>query len=130
MSNSRTSLVTNTLKCSCKGYNLDKLLQPVLLTLLAVRDLHGYMIIQELIKKDLFQGENIDSTGIYRTLKTLEDKGLVSSKWDTESLGTAKKIYTINSEGRICLNNWIKTLENYKGTIETIIEDAQSTINK
>lgn len=127
MSNSRPGLTNEIIKCSCKGYNLDKLLQPIMLTLLAERDLHGYMIIQELKKKDLFQGEKIDNTGIYRTLKTLEDKELVSSKWDTEDLGTAKKIYTINSAGRACLNNWIETLVNYKETIETIIRDAEST---
>jgi len=32
------------------------------------RDMHGYVVIQELEKLDLFNGEKIDNTGIYRTL--------------------------------------------------------------
>jgi DNA-binding PadR family transcriptional regulator len=68
MSNKRPTLTKKTEKCSCKGYNLDKLLQPNILSLLATRDMHGYVVIQELEKLDLFNGEKIDNTGIYRTL--------------------------------------------------------------
>ena len=124
MSNKRVSLISKKVKCSCKGYNLDKLLQPNILILLSGQDLHGYLIIQELENKNLFHGEKADSTGIYRTLKILEDKGLVKSEWDINGAGAAKKIYKISVAGKDCLANWIKTLEEYKKTIEIIIEDA------
>lgn len=126
MSNKRLGLINENVKCSCKGYNLDKLLQPIILILLSKQDLHGYLIIQELENKDFFHGEKVDNTGIYRTLKTLEDKGLVKSEWDINGAGAAKKIYKISVAGKDCLANWIKTLEEYKKTIEIIIEDAKS----
>lgn len=128
MSDKRKYLIDNKIKCSCKGYNLDKLLQPNILTLLARKNLHGYLIIQELEKKNLFQGEKADNTGIYRALKTLEDKELVQSEWDIDGSGAAKKIYRITKEGKECLANWIETLNDYKKMIEIIIKDAKAVL--
>jgi PadR family transcriptional regulator PadR len=130
MSNMKRSLIDKKAKCSCKGYNLDKLLQPNILILLTQQNLHGYSIIQELENKNLFNGEKADNTGIYRTLKVLEDKGLVQSQWELESAGPAKKIYNITEEGRDCLSNWIDTLETYRKTIDTIIEEAKEIFNQ
>ena len=129
MSNKRLTLTKKTEKCSCKGYNLDKLLQPNILTLLAKRDMHGYVVIQELEKLDLFNGERVDNTGIYRTLKHLEEKGLVQSQWDVEDVGAAKKIYQINDAGKKCLANWIQSLEEYKAIIDTVIDSAMRALS-
>lgn len=128
MSNSRVTLTKKQVKCSCKGYNLDKLIQPNILILLAKQDLHGYLIIQELEDKNLFQGEKADNTGIYRTLKLMEDKALVKSRWDLEGSGTAKKVYGITEEGLSCLQNWIGTLQTYRDTIDQIIGEAKAII--
>lgn len=112
-------------KCSCKGYNLDKLLQPNILILLAKQNLHGYSIIQELENKNLFNGERADNTGVYRTLNTLEEKGLVQSQWEMEKTGPAKKVYQITKDGWDCLSYWIGTLETYSKTIRSIIDEAK-----
>lgn len=130
MSNNRVSLINCDEKCSCKGSNLDKLLQPSILTILAKQDLHGYLIIQELEKKNLFHGVKADNTGIYRTLKVLEDKGLLQSEWDIDGNGAAKKTYKITEPGVECLSNWIETLEDYKKTIDVIYEEAKSTLKE
>ena len=128
MSDRRQLHIKEDVKCSCKGYTLDKMLQPNILILLAKKDLHGYSIIRELEKKNLFQGEKADNTGIYRALRTLRDKGMVRSEWDVDGAGAAKKIYNITDLGRVCLKNWIKTLEEYRGTIETMIGDAKAAL--
>lgn len=126
MSNINKSLIDAKVKCSCKGYNLDKLLQPNILILLAKQNLHGYSIIQELENKNLFYGERADNTGIYRTLNHLEEKGLIQFDWELENTGPAKKVYHITDVGLECLSNWIGTLVNYKNTIDTIITEAKS----
>ena len=128
MSNNRPTPLGGKEKCSCKGYNLDKLLQPNILILLAKQELHGYLIIQELESKDLFRGEKADNTGIYRTLRTMEDKGLVKSELVLEATGPAKKVYKVTEDGLHCLNNWIETLENYKNTIDGIITEARDVL--
>lgn len=130
MSNSGLSLIDENIKCSCKGYNLDKLIQPQILTILANRKLHGYMIIQELENNNYFCDEKIDNTGVYRALKTLEDRGLVRFEWVLDGAGPAKKNYMITDKGLECLNIWIDTLENYKKSIERIIEDAKNVLRE
>jgi hypothetical protein len=57
MAGSDISLLDETSKCSCKGYNLDKLLQPSILIILAQQNMHGYMIIQELERRNVFEEE-------------------------------------------------------------------------
>lgn len=126
MSDSRHRQVSVNVKCSCKGYNLDKLLQPMILTLLTGRNLHGYAIIQELQKKNF--GEKFDNAGFYRTLKSLTIKGLVDYEWIVEANSPAKKVYKITGSGIECLANWIQTLGGYKNAIEAIISDAVTTI--
>lgn len=130
MSNINKSLIDAKAKCSCKGYNLDKLLQPNILILLAKQNLHGYSIIQELENKNLFNGKKADNTGIYRTLNTLEEKGLIKFEWELESTGPAKKVYHITDVGLECISNWIETLENYRKTIDVMIEEAKALLNK
>ena len=126
MADRKVNLIERTVKCSCRGYNLDKLLQPNILILLAKQNLHGYSIIQELENKKLFHGEKADNTGIYRTLNTLEEKGLVQFEWEVMSAGPAKKVYHITDAGLECLSNWIETLEAYRKSIDVIIDDAKS----
>lgn len=128
MSDSRVNLIEENVKCSCKGYNLDKLVQPQILTVLANRDLHGYMIIQELERKNLFFEDRIDNTGVYRTLKTLEDKELVHFEWMLDDSGPAKKNYKITDKGIECLRTWLHTLEDYQKAIDVIIRDAKRVL--
>lgn len=130
MSTINKNPIDKKVKCSCKGYNLDKLLQPNILILLAKQNLHGYSIIQELENKDLFNGERADNTGIYRTLNMLEEKGLVKSEWELESTGPAKKVYHITEAGLDCLGNWVVTLETYNKTIHMIIDEAKALLSK
>jgi len=117
-------------RCSCKGYNLDKLLQPNILILLTKKNLHGYSIIQELESKDLFNGEKADKTGIYRTLNTLQEKGLIQFEWELESTGPAKKVYHITETGIECLSHWVNTLESYQKTINIIIKEAKALLEE
>lgn len=42
----------------------------------------------------------LDSAAIYRALNTLEKSECITSRWDTEDSGAAKKVYTITDKGR------------------------------
>jgi DNA-binding PadR family transcriptional regulator len=130
MSNSRPSLIEENIKCSCKGSNLDKLLQPNILMILAKQNLHGYMVIQALERRNLFNDEKADNAGVYRTLKTLEDREMVRFEWVLDETGPAKKNYYITDKGLACLSHWIETLEVYKHGIEKIIEDAKEALKE
>lgn len=123
----RKTLVVDRGKCSCKGHYLDKLIKPKILVLLNKyqEGLHGYRIIEILNQQPLWN-EPVDSTGIYRTLNVMEERGLLLSDWDTSSTGPAKKIYKITEEGRDCLKNWLQTLKKYQESILQILRDYES----
>ncbi|KNZ40206.1 PadR family transcriptional regulator [Acetobacterium bakii] len=128
MSSSRGTQIKEKVKCSCKGTNLDKLLQPNILILLCNQNIHGYSIIQELENKKLFHGEKADPAGIYRTLKMMEEKSLIESEWDVMESGAPRRIYAITAAGKRCLSSWIKTLEDYQRSIEGIIIEAREVL--
>lgn len=130
MSYNRLTLIDCENRCSCKGYNLDKFLQPNILILLAQENLHGYSIIQKLEEERNAFGEKFDSTGVYRTLQTMEKNLLVESSWEVEGTGAARKTYQITAEGRACLANWVDTLSWYQSTISELISDIKETLNK
>jgi len=111
-------------QCSCAGINLDKLVQPTILLFLAEQDLHGYGLIQKLMDSPMFKGEKPDPTGIYRFLKSMEDRKLVVSSWDLAESGPPKKIYRITREGVECLQRWTSTLRDYRTSIETLVTFA------
>ncbi len=127
MSNNRRAPIINC-KCSCKGFNLDKFLQPNILVLLAHEKLHGYLIIQKLKAKDVGGREKIDNTGVYRALQTMEKKAMVASSWDVEGVGAAKKIYRITPVGQRCLLDWRNTLMEYRNSIGSLITDIEAVI--
>ncbi len=130
MTNSRPSLIEENIKCSCKGNNLDKLLQPNILMILARQNLHGYMVIQELERRNLFNDEKADNAGVYRALKTLEDREMVRFEWVLDETGPAKKNYLITEKGKACLGHWVETLEAYKTMIGKIIADAKEVLKE
>lgn len=128
MSNSVQSPIGEQVKCSCKGYNLDKLLQPNILIILARGNMHGYMIIQELAGNLMIQEDKADNAGVYRALKTLEEKGRVHSEWIFDGAGPAKKEYAITESGRECLRTWVQTLEDYQATIGRIVREGRAVL--
>lgn len=129
MPSNRFSLIDDTVRCSCNGYTLDKLIQPRILILFNRHHerLHGYRII-ELLNDESFSDEPIDSTGIYRTLNLMENKKLLCSEWEINETGPAKKVYRITERGKSCLVNWIKTLKKYQESISQILEIYEAYI--
>lgn len=130
MPHSGLSLIGDSIRCSCKGYNLDKLIQPQILTILANQDLHGYSIFQELENVCLFSDGRIDSTGVYRSLRMLEDRNMIHYEWMLDESGPARKVYRITDTGIQCLNTWIHTLACYKDSIERVMENAIHAIDR
>ena len=108
-------------QCACSGINLDKFVQPLILLCLAEQDLHGYGLIQEIMNSPMFKGEKPDPTGVYRFLKSMEDRHLVVSSWDLAESGPPKKIYRITGDGFACLEHWISTLRDYLDSIRALV---------
>lgn len=84
-------------------------LRPCLLLLLAEQSDHGYDLFDRLQKLGL---DSNDHGGTYRTLRSLERLGLVTSRWDTRTSGPARRDYALTALGQAQLDTWVMDLEN------------------
>lgn len=114
--------------CPCTGHNLDKLVQPAILTVLARHDVHGYVLVQQLSEMRMFGGQKPDMAGVYRCLRQMEERGLLSSTWDTSDAGPAKRLYHLTEEGWLCLTKWTNTLALYRDAIGALLELSWSVL--
>jgi PadR family transcriptional regulator PadR len=111
----------NTSKCSCMGGRSSRFLVPALLLLLAEKSSHGYELTERYSELG-FTEANFDPGAIYRTLKLLESEELIKSKWKTEEIGPAKKIYSITAEGIEMLSSWASDIKRRTDIFEKFLQ--------
>lgn len=114
--------------CPCVGTTLDKLIQPAMLAILAQGPLHGYELARKIGEIPHFLDEPPDVSGIYRVLKSLESRGIVTSDWDISQGGHPKRIFSITDAGHQCLENWTITLQNYHKAIGALLQATQKAV--
>ncbi len=71
-------------------------LRPILMLLLAEQPSHGYDLLERTTALGL---ERTDPGGLYRTLRAMEQEGLVSSWWEASDAGPARRAYALTSDG-------------------------------
>jgi len=78
---------------------LQGTLDMLILKALSLGPLHGYGIIQRIVQ---MSGEmlTVEQGSLYPALYRIEQKGWVSSKWDTHDTGRRAKFYTLTRTGR------------------------------
>ena len=84
---------------------LERFTEPAVLLVLRDTPGHGYELLEQL--QTLMPNERIDMGNLYRILRSLEREGLVSSTWDEEAPGPAKRVYVITESGRRVLGQWV-----------------------
>ena len=114
--------------CPCVGDTLDKLVQPAMLAILVKESLHGYELARKVGKIPYYLDGAPDVSGIYRMLKSLEARGMVTSEWDVSEGGHPKRLFTVTPEGRQCLENWNITLQNYHKAIGSLLKATQAAL--
>jgi poly-beta-hydroxybutyrate-responsive repressor len=90
-----------------------------LLTFLRGWNAHGYELMHRLNELNL---GGFDQTAVYRTLRQLEQQGLVDSFWDTSASGPARRMYSLTSAGEMMLSGWIGMLERYQQGLVSLME--------
>ncbi len=118
-------------ECAQLGKTLSRLSQPTILTVLAASDkpLHGYVIVQLAADSPMFGGNKPDPTGVYRTLKQMEENGLVTSEWDMPKAGPAKRSFELTDAGRTALRRWIDALACYTAVIDELRIQASGALD-
>jgi len=81
--------------------------RPCLLLLLAEAPAHGYDLLEQVARLGL---DRVDAGGLYRTLRAMEQEGLVRSWWEHSSTGPARRTYVLTDEGVEWLHAWAGAL--------------------
>jgi poly-beta-hydroxybutyrate-responsive repressor len=91
------------------------LLIPYVLLAVSAQRAHGYYIEQYLRGLGLAQ---VEMTRLYRTLRQLEKRGLLTSAWEAGATGPARRVYSLTDAGRAWLRGGATMLEGYRTAID------------
>jgi poly-beta-hydroxybutyrate-responsive repressor len=90
--------------------NLYRFIEPVLLLMLRDKGRsYGYELSEHLDEYALTDAQ-IERAALYRTLRTLEENGHVTSTWDTDTAGPARRVYSLTESGLLHLHEWSEVM--------------------
>ncbi|CAN5389057.1 helix-turn-helix transcriptional regulator [soil metagenome] len=93
-------------------------LRACVLLLLAEAPSHGYELLEGL--RDLGI-DRADPGGLYRSLRAMEQEGLVSSLWEESTAGPARRSYTLTDAGEQSLGNWATILKDVRKVLDAYL---------
>jgi PadR family transcriptional regulator PadR len=97
--------------CSCSLGKLSRLVEPILLYLLARGEpSYGYDLMEKARRLALTDTE-IDPGVVYRTLRMLEQAACVRSYWEPGPGGPDRRIYELTGAGHEHLQDWATVME-------------------
>ncbi|HBJ80353.1 MAG: PadR family transcriptional regulator, regulatory protein PadR [Pseudothermotoga sp.] len=110
----------------CGGQFLfsGEMLIPSILIILKKKSIHGYSLIEDLESIGI-DTSLLHPSIVYRTLRMMEMHGLVSSDWNTEGTGPARRIYTITDTGKGFLREWCLKAKRDIEMMEKLIKEAE-----
>lgn len=88
----------------------ERFIQPSILMSLKRKPSCGYEIIQNIQEFGFVEGPAPPGM-IYRHMRDLEAAGLVSSEWETQGAGPAKRVYQLTPEGEEALALWVEHMQ-------------------
>ncbi len=108
--------------CPCQGGTLMRFVQPLILAQLEQGPDHGYSIVQKISHTRLWKNESPDAAGVYRVLREMEERGLVTAHLEQDCrAGLGKRVFSITEEGRNCRSSWLRTLRSYRRGVDEVI---------
>jgi DNA-binding PadR family transcriptional regulator len=96
---------------------------------------YGYDLAENLSQYSLTDAE-IERAALYRTLRALEKNGYVTSSWDTERGGPARRVYALTRDGHEHLLEWAQVMDRLGASMQAFSrkvfsrEDGSSVIGQ
>lgn len=104
----------------CTERPMNRFLEVTLLLALKRGPMHGYGLVER-IEPFGFPAEELNSGPLYRTLRKMEQEGLIAGKWHKGEQGPRKRVYTLTPQGEEALKEWVEILAFRKEMIEKVL---------
>lgn len=112
--------------CTCAMGHLYRFVEPVLLLILREKGRsYGYYLTAS-VAQYAFTDAEIEKAVLYRTLRRLEQNHYVTSDWDVEEPGPARRVYTLTKEGQEHLREWGQVLTKVAGSMTRFVRRVAS----
>lgn len=102
-------------------------LRPAILVLLKEHESHGYELVSRLAEVGF---ERADFGGLYRTLRSMEEEGLVTSAWGMSERGPARRVYMLSPEGDKYLRDSAPALVSQRQALGDVIDRYRAVVNR
>jgi PadR family transcriptional regulator PadR len=116
--------------CTCAMGNLYRFVEPVLLLLLKEKGAsYGYQL-SGAFREHALTDAQIERGALYRTLRQLELNGNVSSEWQNEQRGPARRVYKLTRQGERHLAEWATVLEHVSRSMSGFVRKARKSVGR
>ena len=103
------------------------LLRPALLVLLNEHDDHGYALLDRLGAVGL---GGVDSGGMYRMLRSLEQERAVKSWWSGAERGVRRRVYALTERGYQQLRHSVAALVDQRDAVGALVDRATASCSQ
>jgi len=97
--------------------------QPRLLLQLTQKPAHGYELMEAL--SAAADDPAPDPGTLYRTLRGLEEDGLVRSTWETGDSGPARRVYELTDQGIEYLHAWAASIRATRARLDRFLAEYE-----
>ena len=111
-------------RCCRSAGRVHGFVQPWLLLLLLQKPSHGYELMERLTQDD--DVPCADPGLLYRTLRQLEEEGLLESSWDTAEPGPARRLYEVTPEGVEHLHAWAARIQRTRRRLDRFLAEYKT----
>jgi PadR family transcriptional regulator PadR len=106
--------------------NLYRFVEPVVLFLLEKKGKsYGYELSGEL-RQHAFTDSEVEVAALYKTLRQLEKNDCVTSSWEMDGSGPARRVYALTPHGREHLEEWVTVLNHMSKAMARFVRKAQA----
>ncbi len=116
--------------CTCAMGNLYRFVEPVVLLMLKKKGRsYGYDLSTDIAEFALTDAD-IERAALYRTLRQLETNGNVTSHWEMEDSGPARRVYRLTPEGEKHLDEWATVLDHVSRSMSRFVKETRAAQSK
>ncbi len=101
-------------------------LRPCLLALLAQGPSHGYELLEAVRELGLHAAE---AGGLYRSLRSMDEEGVVHSWWEPSESGPARRTYDITPAGRDALSVHIAEIGTVARLLDQLVTQSPAALD-